>query len=48
MPYEVKHDKRYKKPWLIIRKDTGKIVGRSFTKDNAEASVRARYMGGKR
>jgi hypothetical protein len=29
--------------WVIIRSDTGQVVGHSDSKANAEASIRARY-----
>lgn len=31
------------KPWKIVSKETGKVVGSSKTKAEAEASVKARY-----
>ena len=36
------------RPWKIWNKDKKKIVGSSKTKSNAEASIRARYMGHRR
>jgi hypothetical protein len=47
MPYKVyksvvKGDER---PWKIYSKDRKKIVGTSKTERDAEASVRARFMG---
>lgn len=42
MPYEVKAVGG-KKPWAIVNKDTRRIVGRSLTKEKAQASMRARY-----
>ncbi len=44
MPYTVR--KKGNK-WEIIRKTDGKVVGRSDSKDMAEASVRARYANEK-
>ena len=44
MPYEIRKTKG-KRPYKIINKDTGKIVGSSMTMENAEASIRARYWG---
>lgn len=44
MPYEIKK-RGGKKPHKIINKNTGKTVGSSKTKANAEASIRARYAG---
>lgn len=29
--------------WVIVRSDTGKVVGHSDSKEKAQASVRARY-----
>jgi len=46
MPYKVVRGSG-KKPWKIIRSDTGKQVGSSTTKAKAEASVRARYAAKK-
>lgn len=44
MPYSV--EKRSgAKPWKIINENTGKVVGSSATKAQAQASVRARYAG---
>ena len=45
MPYSIKYKRGQKRPWRIVNKITGKIVGSSETKKNAEASIRARYMG---
>lgn len=42
MPWNVKRGSG-SKPYKIIRKDTGKVVGSSKTKSRAQASVRARY-----
>lgn len=42
MPWKVKRGKG-KRPWKIIKADTGKVVGSSTTKAKAKASVRARY-----
>lgn len=42
MPWHV--EKRSgEKPWKIVKDATGKVVGSSETKREAEASVRARY-----
>jgi len=41
MPWKVKKGKNGK--WLIVKKTTGKVVGKSDSKDKAMASVRARY-----
>jgi len=41
MPVKVKRGSG-KRPWKIVEKSTGKIVGSSTTKANAEASARAR------
>lgn len=43
MPYIVRKRGKGKRPWKIIKKDTGKVVGSSTSKSKAEASVRARY-----
>jgi hypothetical protein len=44
MPYKVvKKPVKSGKDWAIVRKDTGRIVGRSTSKKKARASVRARY-----
>ena len=40
MPWKVK---QIGKKFAIVKKNTGKVVGYSTTKDKAEASVRARY-----
>jgi len=45
MPYAVVKRGNGEKPWKIIKKDTGEVVGSSETKEKAQASVRARYMG---
>ena len=42
MPYTVKKGSG-PRPWKIVRKDTGKVVGSSTSKAEAQASVRARY-----
>lgn len=42
MPYQIKKQGRR---WLIVRKADGKVVGRSYSRAKAEASVRARYAG---
>ncbi len=42
MPYYV--EKRTgKRPWKIVKKDTGEVVGSSTTREESLASVRARY-----
>jgi len=46
MPYKI--EKRTgDRPWKIISKDTGKVVGSSVTKAQAQASIRARYANEK-
>lgn len=40
MPYGVRKSGN---EWLIVRSDTGEVVGHSKTEANAKASVRARY-----
>ena len=42
MPWTVKK-KGGKKPYKIVRADTGKVVGSSTSEAKAKASVRARY-----
>ena len=42
MPYQVK---KQGDKYVIINKETGKVVGHSDTKAKAEASVRARLGG---
>lgn len=44
MPYHIEHRKG-KRPWKIVRSDTGKVVGSSITRKNAQKSINARYMG---
>ena len=41
MPWKV--GRKTKKGWQIQRSDTGKVVGYSSTREQARASVRARY-----
>lgn len=44
MPYSIKKKPvKSGKDYAIIAKDTGKIVGRSKTREAAKKSVRARY-----
>ena len=44
MPWAVKKSPKAKgKKFAIVKKDSGKVVGHSATKQDAEASVRARY-----
>jgi hypothetical protein len=51
MPYKIEfkeghiNAKGEPAPWVIISKDRDEIVGSSETKENAEASVRARLAG---
>lgn len=45
MPYSIVKRGNGERPWKIINKNTGKVVGTSKTKEDAKASVRARYMG---
>lgn len=45
MPYEIKDSgKPGPKRYVILRADTGKVVGHSASRGMAEASIRARYM----
>lgn len=46
MPYGIVKRKG-KRPWKIVRRDTGKTVGSSVTKAMAKASIRARYANEK-
>ena len=43
MPLTVRYVKGSKKPYKIVKKTTGKVVGSSENKKMAKASVRARY-----
>jgi len=45
MPYSIKYVKGSKRPYKIVKSDTGKVVGSSKTRADAKASIRARYMG---
>lgn len=47
MPYSIQF-RRGEKPYKIVRKDDGKVVGSSTSKAKAQASIRARYAGEKR
>ena len=47
MPYSIQF-RQGGKPWKIVRKDDGKVVGSSTSKAKAKASVRARYAGEKK
>jgi len=48
MPYRIEHKEGHNNakgesaPWVIINEDREEIVGSSVTKEDAEASVRAR------
>lgn len=42
MPYRIIKGKGAK-PWKIVNKLTGKVVGSSETRAKAKASIRARY-----
>jgi hypothetical protein len=46
MPYTIRKGTG-KKPYKIVKKTTGKIVGSSTSKAKAKASVRARYANSK-
>jgi len=48
MPYSIKHVEGDKRPWKIVKSDTGKIVGSSTSKADAEASIRARWASEKK
>jgi hypothetical protein len=43
MPYTIRYEKGSKKPYKIVKKSTGEVVGSSENKKMAKASVRARY-----
>lgn len=43
MPYSIKFVKGTKRPWKIVKRDTGKVVGSSTTQEMATSSMRARY-----
>lgn len=45
MPWKVK--KGPGKKWLIIKTTTGEVVGHSDSKEQAQASIRARYANTK-
>jgi hypothetical protein len=42
MPYVIRKGNG-SRPWKIVKKDTGKVVGSSTTRRNAQASIKARY-----
>lgn len=44
MPYKVRFVRGAKKPWKIIKKSTGEVVGSSTTRELAEKSIAARYI----
>jgi hypothetical protein len=44
MPYLIRK-RSGEKPWKIIKKSTGEVVGSSTSKAKAAASVRARQWG---
>ncbi len=44
MPYLVRKGTGAR-PYKIVRRDTGEVVGTSKTRSDAEASIRARYWG---
>lgn len=46
MPYKIVK-RSGARPFKIIKKTTGEVVGTSKTRKDAEASIRARYMGKK-
>lgn len=45
MPYSIRFEKGTAKPWKIVKKDTGEVVGSSETKVMAQKSIAARYAG---
>ncbi len=48
MPYSIRYVKGAERPWKIVKKDTGKVVGSSKSRKAAEASIRARHAGEKK
>ena len=44
MPYKIEKRKG-PKPWKIIRKTDGKVVGSSSSQEDAQSSIRARLGG---
>lgn len=48
MPWKTVKKGSGKKPFKVVKKDTGEVVGSSTTKAKAEASVRARYANYKK
>lgn len=44
MPYRIER-RSGSRPYKIVRKDTGEVVGSSVSKAKAAASIRARSMG---
>jgi hypothetical protein len=47
MPYIIKKGKG-KKPWMIVKKSTGKVVGHSATRAQAARSIGYREEGEKK
>ena len=51
MPYDIEYQKGHKNskgenaPWVIMNKERNEAVGSSVTKEEAEASIRARLAG---
>ena len=45
MPYTIRFNKQSSRPWQIVRKDTGKVVGTSLTRKNAIGSIINREKG---
>ena len=43
MPYTIRHVKGGSRPWKLIKKDTGEIVGSSTSEEDAKDAMRARY-----
>ena len=46
MPYSIKKGSG-KRPWKLVKKSTGKVVGTSTSKTKAQAAMRARYAHSK-
>jgi hypothetical protein len=45
MPYRIEHRTGQKRPYKIVNKNTGKVVGSSTSRTKAQASIRARHAG---
>ncbi len=45
MPYDVKYVKGDKRPYKIVNRDTGEVVGSSTNREDALRSINARNAG---